>query len=426
MILGYSNIVEIGRGGMGCVYKATDDKTGKVVAIKMMSNKVSCHPEYRTLFISEAKTLQELNHPSIVKISGGAFSDDQGNLYLPMEFVEGETLLQHVRDHGPYSEAEGISIMCMILDAMQYVYSHNKIHRDIKPSNIMLRPDGNICIIDFGIAKDTQISTGMTVGNVIGTSGYMSPEQATGLNIDHRTDIYSLGCLLFFILSGQDAITKADNDFETKLRVLDTVIPDIRRINQSISERTALAIIKATDKNMLKRYQTPEDFKHDIENDEATTIDFIKLEISIGRAEDNDIVMRTQATDKVVSQHQGKFIIRRTAPSEVPTIIYEDYSTNGTGINGKYVHHAQEQISVTDIDTMPEILLAGRSEYAISWQEVQSVYKELTGLNLFVTQEEPAKEKKNEVVINQKDLLIWILVAVIVVLAVLVLLLLVL
>lgn len=384
MIPGYSNIEEIGKGGMGCVYKAIDDKTGRTVAIKMMSNKVTCYPEYRTMFSSEAKTLSDLNHPSIVKMSGVAFSDDQGNLYLPMEYVEGETLLKHVLNNGPYSEKEGIDVMCQILDAMQYVYSHKKIHRDIKPSNIMLRPDGSICIIDFGIAKDAQIQTGMTVGNVIGTSGYMSPEQAKGLNIDHRTDIYSLGCLFFFILIGHDAIAKAKNDYETKLRVLDTEIPDVRSINPAISENTAMAIQKATDKNMMKRYQTPADFKHALEGNEfSRTNDYTQIEISVGRANDNDIIME-HSTDKVVSQHHGKFIIIKTKPEAVPIIIYEDFSTNGTGVNGKYVHKAQEHIPLTHVDMMPEILLAGRDEYRIKWLEVESNYRKQTGQALFV------------------------------------------
>lgn len=384
MIPGYSNIEEIGKGGMGCVYKAIDDKTGRTVAIKMMSNKVTCYPEYRTLFSSEAKTLSDLNHPSIVKMSGVAFSDDQGNLYLPMEYVEGETLLKHVQANGPYSEEEGKELMCQILEAMQYVYSHKKIHRDIKPSNIMLRPDGSICIIDFGIAKDAQIQTGMTVGNVIGTSGYMSPEQAKGLNIDHRTDIYSLGCLFFFILTGHDAIAKAKNDYETKLRVLDTEIPDVRRFNPTISENTAMAIQKATDKNMMKRYQTPADFKRALEGNESSrTNDYTQIEISVGRANDNDIIMGS-STDKVVSQHHGKFIILKTQPDAAPIIIYEDFSTNGTGVNGKYVHKAQEHIPLTHFDMMPEILLAGRDEYKINWLEVESHYRMQTGQALFV------------------------------------------
>ena len=391
---GYSHIEEIGRGGMGCVYKAIENSTGRIVAIKMMSNKVTCYPEYRSLFSTEANTLRQLNHPSIVKIIGNTFSDAQGNLYLPMEFVEGETISQHVRKYGAYSEAEGLQLMCQILDAMQYVYSQNKIHRDIKPSNIMLRPEGGICIIDFGIAKDTHISTGMTVGNVIGTSGYMSPEQATGLNIDHRTDIYSLGCLLYYILSGQDAITKADNDFETKLRVLDTVIPDIRQINPSISENTSFAIQKATNKNMLKRFQTPADFKAALSHEETRTEDVSKTIITIGRDSDNDITM---STDKAISQHHGRLIFIKPMPTVQVSILYEDFSTNGTGLNGKYIHQAQEHISLAPIDQMPEILLAGRPENKVSWDEVEKIYRQKTGHSLFV---QPAPEEDSPTLIN--------------------------
>lgn len=391
---GYSNIEEIGRGGMGCVYKAIENSTGRTVAIKMMSNKVTCYPEYRSLFSSEANTLRQLNHPSIVKIIGNTFSDSQGNLYLPMEYVTGETISQHVRKYGAYSETEGLQLMGQILDAMQYVYSQNKIHRDIKPSNIMLRPGGGVCIIDFGIAKDTHISTGMTVGNVIGTSGYMSPEQATGLNIDHRTDIYSLGCLLYYILSGQDAITKADNDFETKLRVLDTVIPDVRQVNPSISENTALAIQKATNKNMLRRYQTPADFKAALTPQESRTEEVGRTIISIGRDTDNDIIM---SADKAISQHHGRLIFLKPTPSAQETILFEDFSTNGTGLNGKYIHQAQEHIALSPIEQMPEILLAGRPENKVNWNEVERVYRQKTGRSLFV---QPAPQEDTPTLVN--------------------------
>ena len=208
----YQFIREIGSGGMGSVYEGRSPD-GKHVAIKMLRAEIAYNPEYRSMFEQEARILKQMNHPSVVKIIGDSFSDERNNLYLPMEFIEGESLSEHINKNGPFSENEAIEIMAKILRAMEYVHQTGNAHRDIKPSNVMLKPNKEICVIDFGIAKDMKTHTGKTIGMVIGTDGYMSPEQAGGNNIDHRTDIYSLGCLLFFLVTGRDAVTKKQDAF---------------------------------------------------------------------------------------------------------------------------------------------------------------------------------------------------------------------
>ena len=197
----YKIIREVGKGGMGCVYEAADSY-GNKIALKMMSAKAASHPDYREMFELEVQSLKKLSHPSVVKIIGEPFSDAGGNLYLPMEFVEGRTISQMVQSNGPIGEQEALSIFSKLLEVFSYIHSKACIHRDVKPSNIMIRPDGSVCVIDFGIAKDSKTSTGKTIGRVVGTDGYMSPEQANGYSIDTRTDIYSLGCLLHYMLSG--------------------------------------------------------------------------------------------------------------------------------------------------------------------------------------------------------------------------------
>ena len=178
-----------------------------------------------------------------------------------MEFVEGETISQYVAKHGAFPEPDALQLMDKILQAVGYVHSVGCIHRDIKPSNIMLKPDGNVCIIDFGIAKDARTSTGHTVGRIIGTDGYMSPEQAAGLNIDKRTDIYSLGCLLHYIVTGQNAFNKRSNDQETRMAILHEQFPSAIQINPSLSQRTQDIIYKAVDRNMMRRFQSAEEFR---------------------------------------------------------------------------------------------------------------------------------------------------------------------
>lgn len=385
-IPGYSNIVEIGSGGMGSVYKATEIATGQTVAIKMMSNKVSYRPEFRTFFETEARTLQELDHPSIVKITDDPFADQAGNYYLPMAFVEGKTITQKiVEQQHPFSEQEAVGLMCMILDTMQYVYEQGKIHRDIKPSNIIIRPDGSVCIIDFGICKDVKISTGLTVGNTIGTDGYMSPEQANGYNIDHRTDIYSLGCTLYYMLTGHDVISKASNDHETKIRIIRNQIPYIRTERPEISENTAAALLIATDKNMMFRFQTPLEFKQALEGS-VTRVS----KITIGSSADNDYVIRGHS----VENHHGQIDIITNRFNGLKKILYIDTSSIGSGVNGKFIKQSAEQIRLQNdlISTtqIVSILLAGQPKNELSWKKINELYRQQTGDTLFIQNEDTA------------------------------------
>lgn len=256
----YELIKVIGQGGMGSVYEGRSGD-GKRVAIKMMNSKATMNPEFKELFYIEAAALKKMRHPSVVGIVDNPFSDEHGNMYLPMEYVDGETIEHHVEMAGPYTEFTAKDLMGKILDAMAYIHRMGCIHRDIKPSNIMVRPDGSICIIDFGIAKDMKTSTGKTIGRIIGTDGYMSPEQAKGDSIDYRTDIYSLGCLLHYMLTGSHAIKKRSNDYDTICSILNDEFPRAKTFNPHLSDQTQEAILKAVDKNMLRRFQTVMEFK---------------------------------------------------------------------------------------------------------------------------------------------------------------------
>lgn len=390
MLSHYQKIEEIGRGGMGCVYKATDPM-GKVVAIKMMSNKVTCYPEYRALFQSEVDSLKQMNHPSVVKIAGEPFSDQSGNLYLPMEFISGKTIEQYVRANGPLSPENAISVMVEILDAMSYIHHHQVvdkngnaryvgcIHRDIKPSNIMIREDGSICIIDFGIAKDSAIgSSGKTVGRIIGTDGYMSPEQATGLNIDTRTDIYSLGCVFYYMLTGRAAIPKQDNDYKTVQAILASNMPLPSLTSPRISQKIDNVFLKAVDKNMTHRFQSAKEFRQALTEDKQETDEVSTNSIPtvrIGRGANNDIIVDARY-DSVSTNH---LIIRGITDTSKGgykcSLQIEDISRNGSGINGRKIHHEVQVIDYSDTYSLPQVMLAGRSDCVLNWHEVISILR---------------------------------------------------
>ena len=363
----YSIVREIGKGGMGSVYEGRDLQ-GNKVAVKMMSKSVTCYPEYRQLFDMEVRTLKKMNNPSIVKILGEPFSDEEGNLYLPMEYVEGETIEQYVAHEGAYSEEKAKKMMCKILDALSYIHQQGSIHRDIKPSNIMIRPSGDICIIDFGIAKDVHVSTGKTVGRIIGTDGYMSPEQAKGDNIDHRTDIYSLGCVLFYLLTGKNAIEKKQNDYATVCSILDNDFPNVKDYNSSVSDELQNIILKAVDKNMTCRYQTASDFKNALSGNDVRTTLNKRVSVSIGHEADNDVIIDSE----YVSRHHAVIEYYEDFPPR--SFVYIDNSTNGTGIDGRFVRHESVTSPYSgDIDSLPQVLLAGRPECMLDWHKVLDV-----------------------------------------------------
>lgn len=374
----YTLVKEIGKGGMGSVYEGRDE-SGKRIAIKMLSNKVTYHPQLKEFFFAEAKALKIMSHPCVVGYEGNPYSDAKGNLYLPMEYIEGETLEQHIKRNGPYTEFDAKDLMGKILEAIAYIHSKGCIHRDIKPSNIMLRPDNSICIIDFGIVKDMKISTGQTLGRIIGTDGYMSPEQANGDSIDHRTDIYSLGCLLFYMLTGQHAIKKKKNDYETIIAILNNDFPRVRDYNALLSNNIQTIIYQSVNKDMRKRYQSAIAFKGALfgqspidEPEVATELTPNKNIVTIGKGKDCDVyvgggyVSRLHAEIEYVEDFDGNYLL------------FTDKSTNGTTFDGRYLHNTSVKIpfSSWEVNRMPKVLLACKDEYPLDWTKVFQCLKQ--------------------------------------------------
>lgn len=370
----YTLLREIGKGGMGSVFEGTAS-TGKRVAIKMVSCKVSINPEFKELFNTEVASLKKMNHPAVVGIVGDPFSDEKGNLYLPMEFVEGETIEQKVKNAGPYSEWDAKDLLGKILEAFAYIHSMGCIHRDIKPSNIMVRPDGSVCVIDFGIAKDMKTRTGKTIGRIIGTDGYMSPEQASGNSVDYRTDIYSLGCLLHYMLTGHHAIPKKSNDYDTICSILKDEFPLAQTYNPHISDSIQQVILKAVDKNMLHRFQTAMEFKSVLYGvptvNVQTKVVPDRVQVTVGR-KGCDIIVNGEYISGCHVEIEYCEEISTGSRTKDRFLLFTDKSTNGTSVEGKYLHHSSMDIpfSFQGPTQLPEVFLAGREEYKLDWEEV--------------------------------------------------------
>src|ERR687891_2410397 len=198
----------LGRGGMAEVYHAHDTRLGRTVAVKTLRVDLARDPSFQARFRREAQSAASLNHPAIVAVYDTAEeSDNEGHLlpYIVMEYVEGRTLRDILREGRKILPERALEITADVLSALDYSHRAGIVHRDIKPANVMLTPNGQVKVMDFGIARavaDSSATMTQTAA-VLGTAQYLSPEQARGEPVDARSDIYSTGCLLYELLTGR-------------------------------------------------------------------------------------------------------------------------------------------------------------------------------------------------------------------------------
>jgi eukaryotic-like serine/threonine-protein kinase len=222
----YRIVSHVGAGGMGAVYKAHDSKLDREVALKLLPRDVASNPDHLRRFHTEAHAASSLSHPNILVVHD--YGELDGRPFIVSEFVEGETLRQRL-DRGPLAITDSIGIAVQIASALSAAHARAIVHRDVKPENVMVRPDGYVKVLDFGIAKlvrppalDTAVATlGTQTGVLIGTPYYMSPEQAEGQMVDARSDIFSLGVILYEITTGFRPFNG-----KTPLAVLSSILKD--------------------------------------------------------------------------------------------------------------------------------------------------------------------------------------------------------
>lgn len=339
----YRLIEEIAKGGMGLVYRAEDQKVGRIVAIKelVIPKQAKDHDKESLIerFKREAVVGLSLNHPNIVKFFD--FGHENNRYFIAMEFLKGDNLKDFIINK--HLEIEQlIQLFIQIAQGLEFAHNNKIIHRDIKPANIQILPNNKVKITDFGIAKIKDSQSDLTQdGSMFGTLGYISPEQIiNSKTVDHRSDIYSFGALMYEVLSGQ-SLFESENIGELVNKILTAKPKSLININSEISVKIESIIFKCLEKDADIRYQNSfeiaEDLKNEINNDLKNKIIFKskKLQnnetLKINIADTNKII-----SDKTISVFENSKFLEMTRGQK---IVIKDYiaSENFTiGVNWSY------------------------------------------------------------------------------------------
>jgi serine/threonine-protein kinase len=245
----------IGAGGMADVYAAEDRRLSRQVAVKLLRSDLARDPQFIARFKKEALSAAGLNHPSIVSVFDSG--EEGGNSYIVMELVHGKTLRDYMQGGKRLDVEQSLNLIAGVLEALEYSHQNGIVHRDIKPGNIMITDKGEVKVMDFGIARVTDDPSATMTGtwNVVGTAQYLSPEQATGEVADARSDIYSVGCLLFEMLTGRTPFI-GDTPVAIAYQHVSGIAPRASEINEELDSNIDSILQVALQKDPKDRYQS--------------------------------------------------------------------------------------------------------------------------------------------------------------------------
>jgi eukaryotic-like serine/threonine-protein kinase len=253
----------VGSGGMSTVYRAFDETLERWVAIKLLQADIRGDDDQIERFRREARAVARLNHPHVVTVIDAG--EDDGAPYIVFEYVAGETLKERIRRMGPRMPiTDALAYAIEISRALEAAHGELLVHRDVKPQNVLLDNEGRAKVTDFGIARSLE-GDGLTLaGRVLGTTDYVSPEQALGQEVTQQSDIYSLGIVLYEMLTGEVPY-KADAPVAVAMKHVRDPMPDVRRARREVSAVTASVIERATAKETKNRYRTVAEMRADLE-----------------------------------------------------------------------------------------------------------------------------------------------------------------
>ena len=253
----------IGAGGMSTVYRALDETLQRQVAIKLMNREVTSDSDQLERFRREARAVAQLSHPHIVGVIDAG--EDEGRPYIVFEYVEGETLKERIRRNGRLPIAEAVAYAIEIARALGAAHARHIVHRDVKPQNVLIDEEGSAKVTDFGIAR-TLDEEGLTAdGRVLGTTDYVSPEQALGQQVTGQSDLYSLGIVLYEMVTGEVPF-KGENQVAVAMKHVREEIPDVQVRRPEVSSALAAVIDTATAKRRQDRYADDAELIADLED----------------------------------------------------------------------------------------------------------------------------------------------------------------
>ena len=253
---------QVGSGGMSTVHRALDEKLNRPVAVKLMHRSTAADSDQLERFRREAKAVARLSHPHLVAVIDAG--DDDGRPYIVFEFIDGETLKQRIRRNGRLDPAEAVAFAIEIARALSCAHNAGIVHRDVKPQNVLIDTEGRARVTDFGIAR-TMDEDGLTAdGRVIGTTDYVSPEQALGEPVSAQSDVYSVGVVLFEMLTGEVPFS-ADSPVAVAMCHVRDPMPDVRARRPEVSATLAAIIDRATAKDTAERYRSMAELTVDLE-----------------------------------------------------------------------------------------------------------------------------------------------------------------
>lgn len=248
----YDLLSEAGHGSMGNVYKARDRETGEIIALKVLKTEIASDQAMMERFKNELLFARKITHKNVCRVHD--FNRIGGIACISMEFVEGESLRSVLNRFGGLPPRKGIDVALQICSGLKEAHAQGIVHRDLKPENVMIDAQGNVKIMDFGIARSMEAATRLT-GSMVGTPAYMAPEQVAGKPVDFRTDVYSLGLMLYEIFTGSQ-VFQADTPVAVALKQMREAPPPPHEIEPTIPVGMERAILKCLEKDPLKRFQS--------------------------------------------------------------------------------------------------------------------------------------------------------------------------
>ncbi len=270
---------KIGSGGMSTVYRAFDPMLERWVAIKLMHRDISDDPGQLERFRREARAVARLSHPHVVTVID--FGEDGGTPYIVLEHVEGETLKDRIQRLGRLEVAEAVAYAIEIGRALSAAHTERLVHRDVKPQNVLIDLEGRAKVTDFGIARSLEMDGLTAEGRVLGTTDYVSPEQALGHEVTEQSDVYSLGIVLYEMLTGEVPF-EGSTEVSVAMKHVREALPDTQRRRPEVSATLAAVVEQATAKDLERRYWTAADLVADLE--EVLAIEVARAGESHGEA----------------------------------------------------------------------------------------------------------------------------------------------